>query len=87
MHSINKRYICPVMKNFLKRNTITIVFTLLGAIGGFLYWKFVGCQSGTCFIRSVWYMTTLWGTLMGYLIGDILNDLLLKKNKKKNDND
>ena len=41
------------------------IFTALGAVGGFLYWKFVGCTSGTCPIRSVWYYSTLWGAAMG----------------------
>lgn len=53
----------------------------LGAAGGFLYWRFVGCESGTCPIRSVWYWTTLWGAAMGYLFGDLLNDLLNRKKK------
>lgn len=55
-----------------------IGFALLGAIGGFLYWKFVGCTSGTCPIRSVWYYSTLWGTAIGYLTGDLLGSFIWK---------
>lgn len=53
---------------------LSLVFLLIGAAGGFLYWKFVGCSSGTCPIKSVWYWSTLWGTAMGYLLGDLVQD-------------
>ena len=70
------------MRN-LKNKKVAIAFALTGALGGFLYWKFIGCQSGTCPIKSVWYWSTLWGTGMGYLIGDMLNDFILKRKIKK----
>lgn len=60
---------------------IKIAFAAFGALGGFLYWKFVGCASGTCPIQSVWYYSTLWGAAMGYLIGDLLLSFMLKKEK------
>ncbi|HBL78230.1 MAG: hypothetical protein A2W90_16785 [Bacteroidetes bacterium GWF2_42_66] len=56
-----------------------IAFTLAGAIGGFLYWRFVGCTSGTCLIKSVWYYTVLWGAALGYLAGDIILDFIKKR--------
>jgi hypothetical protein len=61
---------------------IKVSFALTGAIGGFLYWKFVGCISGTCPIQSVWYFSTLWGMVMGYLLGDLLLSLISKKQLK-----
>ena len=67
--------------NFIKRKKIALSFFLLGAIGGFLYWKFVGCTSGTCPIKSVWYWRALWGAAMGYLIGDVVNDVIKKRKK------
>jgi hypothetical protein len=57
-------------------------YTLVGTIGGFLYWKFVGCSSGTCRIKSVWYYSSLWGLAMGYLLGDLIGSFILKKEKK-----
>ncbi len=65
-----------------KSISIKLGFAVLGALSGFLYWKFVGCTSGTCPIRSVWYLSTLWGLAMGYLIGDLLASLILKPRKK-----
>jgi hypothetical protein len=59
---------------FFKKNTLIIIFAIAGAIGGFLYWKFVGCVTGTCPIKSVWYLSTLWGTAFGYLGGSIILD-------------
>ena len=67
----------------LKTKRLSIGFTVLGAIGGFLYWKYVGCMSGTCAIKSVWYWSTLWGAAVGYLLGDFLNDILVKLKKKR----
>ncbi len=74
------------MRSYIQKNKVQIAFALGGAIGGFLYWKLVGCQSGTCPIRSVWYWTTLWGIAVGYLTGDFVNDILAKQRKKKEDN-
>lgn len=68
----------------IKKNKLTIIFAVTGAIGGFLYWKYIGCQSGTCPIKSVWYLSTLWGALIGFLGGSLLNDLIIKLRKKKN---
>jgi hypothetical protein len=36
-----------------------------GGIGGYLYYYFVGCQSGTCPITSNPYTTVVYGTLLG----------------------
>lgn len=58
-----------------------LIGPLLGAIGGFFYWKYVGCQSGTCPIKSVWYLTVLWGAVLGYFAGDIVIDLIKKIRK------
>ena len=69
------------MKNYIKTLRLQIIFTIIGAIGGLLYWKFVGCNNGTCVIKSVWYWTTLWGATVGYLVGDFIYGFI--KNKKK----
>lgn len=44
----------------------------IGAIGGWLYWRFVGCSTGSCPIQQNWMMMTLWGGTMGYLLGDMI---------------
>ncbi|WP_340113113.1 DUF6132 family protein [Maribellus mangrovi] len=67
----------------LKNRRLQLIFLVLGAIGGFLYWRFIGCTSGSCAIKSVWYWSTLWGAALGYLVGDFVSDILLKIKKKK----
>jgi hypothetical protein len=77
-------------RELIKQKRLGILFLVLGALGGFLYWKFVGCTNGTCTIKSVWYWSTLWGAAVGFLVGDFINDLLLRyKNKgvKKHDSE
>jgi hypothetical protein len=71
------------MKEYLRKHLIIVIATAAGALGGFLYWKYVGCQSGTCPIKSVWYLSTLWGLVMGYLVGSIIEELLMKVREKK----
>ena len=70
------------LKRIFQSKRIQIIFLIAGAIGGFLYWRFVGCTSGTCAIKSVWYWTTLWGAAMGYLVGDFINDIIQKRKKE-----
>lgn len=57
------------MLNFIIRNKRYFIGILLGALAGFLYWRFIGCSSGTCPITSKWYTTTLYGGLLGFLLG------------------
>ncbi len=41
---------------------------LAGALLGFLYWKFVGCKSGTCPLTNNPYKTVVLFSLMGGLL-------------------
>lgn len=67
----------------VKQKKLAILFLVIGAISGFLYWKYVGCLSGTCAIKSVWYWSTLWGAAMGYLVGDFISDVVVKIKRKR----
>ena len=40
----------------------------LGAVGGFLYYRFVGCSTGTCPITSNPVSSIIYGALVGYLV-------------------
>ncbi len=71
------------MKEFLKKYLVEIIFAVTGAIAGFLYWKFVGCLSGTCVIKSVWYLSTLYGVALGWVVGSLGRDLVLSFRKEK----
>ena len=49
----------------LKRHWPTLLGAALGALGGYLYWYFVGCADGTCPITSSPLNSTLWGRRHG----------------------
>ena len=59
------------MKDFIKMNILKITGVLIGGAGGFAYYYFIGCTSGTCPITSNPYISILWGAVMGYLILDM----------------
>lgn len=73
--------------NLIKEKQLSLILLVAGAIAGFLYWKYVGCLSGTCAIKSVWYWSTLWGAAVGYFLGDFINDIIVKRKKKADNND
>jgi hypothetical protein len=70
-----------MMTHFFKNNVLYIAGGILGGIGGFLYWKFVGCSSGTCKITASPLNSSLYFGLMGSLALGIF-----KKKSKENDN-
>jgi len=45
-----------------------IIGAAIGGTLGFLYYKFVGCASGTCPITSKPLNTVLYGAVMGLLL-------------------
>jgi len=51
-----------IKKINLKRLLIGVV---LGAFGGFSYYYFIGCSSGSCPITSNPYLMTVWGIFFG----------------------
>lgn len=55
-----------------------IIGVPLGALAGFLYWKFVGCSSGSCAITSKPFNSTVYGAVMGGLLFSIFQN---NKNK------
>lgn len=63
---------------FIKKHILVISGMLVGALAGFLYWKFVGCVTGTCAITSNPVNSTVYGFVTGGLIFSIF-----KKEEKK----
>ncbi|WP_305952829.1 DUF6132 family protein [Emticicia oligotrophica] len=57
--------------NFINNNKLTIIGVVVGAIGGYLYYHYVGCASGTCTITSKPLNSTLYGAVMGSLLLNI----------------
>ena len=56
------------MTLFFQKYKRYLIGITLGAVAGFLYWKFVGCSSGTCMITSKPINSTLYGAVMGFLV-------------------
>lgn len=64
--------------NKIKENIIIIIGAIIGCISGYLYWKYVGCASGSCPITSSPIISTLYMGVLGGLIGSIVKN----RNKK-----
>ncbi len=56
------------MKLRLLNNRLYIIGAIVGGIAGFLYWKWVGCASGTCRITSSPWNSSLYFGFMGALL-------------------
>ncbi len=67
------------MKTFLKKNMLAVIGVAVGAVAGYAYWHFVGCNSGSCAITSRPVNSTLYGSAMGGLLFSIFS----KKNETK----
>lgn len=46
----------------------SFIAVIIGGLAGFLYYFFVGCNSGSCGITSNPYMSIVWGGLMGLFL-------------------
>ncbi|HSP87457.1 MAG TPA: DUF6132 family protein [Ignavibacteriaceae bacterium] len=66
-------------KKYLRK----IIPVLIGALGGFLYYTFIGCYSGSCAITSNPFMSTVYGALIGLIF---TNNTFNKKKGEVNEN-
>ena len=62
---------------------VTTIATILGALAGWIYWKQIGCNSGTCMITSKPFNSTLYGALLGLLIGNLVATTFFTTSNKK----
>ena len=56
------------MKNWIIKNKLLFIGTALGGIAGFVYWKYVGCLTGTCAITSNPVRSTIYFAVTGSLV-------------------
>jgi len=66
--------------NFILKYKLILIGILVGAIGGYAYYHFVGCANGTCAITSKPLNSTLYGAMMG---GLLFNSFKKEKTKEK----
>ncbi len=69
------------MKKWFNENRLIMIGALLGALIGWLYWKNIGCASGTCSITSKPINSSMYFGLIGAIVFS-----LFKKENKKNAN-
>lgn len=58
-------------------------FAIVGSTAMYLYWFFIGCNSGTCLITSSPSISSGYGLLLGGLVGSSVTDWFGKKKKKQ----
>lgn len=57
-----------ILEYLKDRWTRIATYIFLGGIGGFAYYYFIGCNTGTCPITSNPYISTSYGMMMGLLL-------------------
>ncbi|MDI9505730.1 MAG: hypothetical protein GX246_09490 [Clostridiales bacterium] len=60
------------IKDSLRKNLSIFIGVLVGAAGGYAFYRFVGCASGACIITSNPFVSTVYGGLLGGLIGNMV---------------
>lgn len=63
---------------FLRKHLLIFIGIVIGGLGGFLYYYFIGCSSGTCAITSKPVNSTIYGMVLGGLLADFLRGLKKK---------
>lgn len=56
------------MEAIIRKHWLWIAGIAVGALGGYLYWRFVGCTTGSCPITSSPLNSSIWGAVMGGLL-------------------
>lgn len=57
-----------------------VISTIIGALCGYCYYYFIGCNTGSCPLTSNWHITTIYGAVIGLILS-----LPNKKKGKNND--
>lgn len=72
-----------LIKNITQKKYFKLtLFSLIGFVGGYLYYYFIGCYNGACPITSKWYTSSLYGMLIGAIAGFPVRD---KKSEKQDE--
>ncbi|MFO7878726.1 MAG: hypothetical protein ACQES0_01695 [Bacteroidota bacterium] len=70
------------IKYFYKKHPLAFWLTMVGLLAGFLYYYYVGCASGACPLKKLWYYDMALGGLLGWVIGDSIDTWITKKRNK-----
>nr|WP_321372730.1 DUF6132 family protein [uncultured Bacteroides sp.] len=69
-----------MIKKVFTQHWLTLLGVVIGALGGYLYWLYIGCSSGSCPITSSPLLSSMWGAVMGGLLFSIF-----KREEKSNE--
>lgn len=69
-----------MIKKVFTQYWLVLLGVVIGALGGYLYWLYIGCSSGSCPITSSPLLSSLWGAVMGGLLFSIF-----KREEKNNE--
>ncbi|MDD2530344.1 MAG: hypothetical protein PHN41_03865 [Bacteroidales bacterium] len=56
------------MKNIFKQHWLLLLGVIVGTLGGYLYWHFIGCNNGNCPLTSSPINSSIAGALLGGLL-------------------
>jgi hypothetical protein len=56
------------MKKWVRNNLRWIVGGLAGAVFGYVYWRTIGCENGSCMITGKWHNAMLYFAISGALL-------------------
>ena len=56
------------MKNWVINNKLILTGAILGAFGGYFYYRLIGCTDGTCLISSKPFNSTIYFGLLGAVL-------------------
>jgi hypothetical protein len=61
------------------RSLLMFLGSLVGALGGVLYWYTSQCVSGNCELGSALFSTLLYGVFIGLFLADLLSQGIVKQ--------
>ncbi|MGZ3998823.1 MAG: hypothetical protein ACXVKM_14215 [Flavisolibacter sp.] len=70
------------MKKWIVMNRLYFFGAIIGMIAGLLYWKYVGCVTGTCPITSSPVNSSLYFGFLGAIVSSFFKKEALWKEKK-----
>jgi len=70
------------MKKLLKKSVWYLPGVAIGAIGGYFYWKYFGCN-GTCLITSSPVRSIIYFAVMGTLVNSMFQSNRKKANEEQ----
>jgi hypothetical protein len=72
------------MKKWIFNNKIIFAGVILGAMAGYIYYRLIGCSSGTCLISSKPVNSTVYFALMGAVLFSLFKkDAGAERNNKR----